>query len=111
MNIQLLYFDGCPCWLETKQTIEDTLSERGLAAPIDLVNVESNEQAQELSFVGSPTVRVDGEDVGPETPTEGFNLECRIYWVEGRASGAPPREWIVEAVDKAAAGERRAPAP
>ena len=111
MNIQLLYFDGCPNWLLTKRALEDTLAERGIAAPIDLVNVASNQQAQELGFVGSPTVRVDGEDVDPETPTEGFNLECRLYWVDGKPRGTPPREWIVGAIEKAAAGEGTAPAP
>lgn len=25
----------------------------------------------------------------PATPTDGFNMECRIYWVDGMLSGLP----------------------
>jgi len=103
MNVQLLYFDGCPNWLETKQVLEETLAEQRLTVPVELVNIESNQRAQDLHFVGSPTVRVNGQDVDPDTPTEGFNLECRIYWVDGRPRGTPPSELITRAVAEAAA--------
>jgi hypothetical protein len=103
MKIELLHFDGCPSWEKTLADIRAILAERGFSDEIKLVNVQSNEEAQELRFVGSPSVRVDGQDIDPETPDEGFNLECRIYWVNGRAVGVPPVELIERAVDAASA--------
>jgi hypothetical protein len=41
--------------------------------------------------VGSPSVRIDGRGIDPETPDSGVNLECRIYWVNGRVVGVPRR--------------------
>ena len=98
MKIELLYFDGCPNWLNTRADAEDVLSTLGVGATIDLVKVASNERANELRFVGSPSLRVDGVDVEPDAPADGFNLECRLYWVDGRPVGSPPREWIEAAV-------------
>ena len=101
MKIELLHFDGCPSWVKTQADIRSVLAERGIVNEIQLVNVQSNEEAQELRFVGSPSVRIDGRDIDPDTPDEGFNLECRIYWTNGRAVGVPPIELIEWAVDEA----------
>jgi hypothetical protein len=103
MKIELLHFDGCPSWEKTQADIRAVLAERGLSDEIELVNVQSNEKAQGLRFVGSPSVRIDGRDIDPETPDSGFNLECRIYWVNGKAVGVPPAELIERAVDAARA--------
>ena len=99
MKIELLYFDGCPRWLTTRTQVEEVLAERGLANDITLINVQSNDEANERRFTGSPTLRVDGVDIDPDTPQDGFNLECRTYWVDGKPTGLPPREWIERAVD------------
>ena len=98
MKIELLRFDGCPNWADTQAELRDVLAKQGVDAGIELVDVTSNEQAQALRFVGSPTVRIDGRDVDPDTPGEGFGLECRIYWVDGVGTGRPPREWLGDAV-------------
>ena len=103
MMIELFYFDGCPGWRQTDAEIGSVLVERGRKDTIDYVKVETNEDAQRLRFVGSPSIRIDGVDIDPETPAEGFNLECRIYWTGGRPAGVPPRELIERAVDRAMA--------
>ena len=103
MKIEVLYFDECPNWRLTKGQLESVLQELDVTAPIDLVAVESNDDAERLRFVGSPSVRINGEDVDPGAPTDGFNLECRLYWVDGRPMGTPPRDMITRAVARAAA--------
>ena len=103
MKIELLYFEGCLTWRQTEADISSVLVERGRKDVIDFVKVETNEDAQRLRFVGSPSIRIDGVDIDPEAPTEGFNLECRIYWRGGRPAGVPPRELIERAVDRAMA--------
>ena len=99
MKIELLYFDGCPSWLQTRADADAVLAERGLTDEVTLINVRTNEEANERRFTGSPTLRVDGKDIDPDTPTSGFNMECRIYWVDGKPTGLPPREWIERAID------------
>ena len=98
MKVDLLYFDGCPNWKVTQRELEEVLAEHGANEPVNLVYVTSNAHARQLRFLGSPTIRIDERDVEPDTPTEGFNLECRLYWVNGRPEGSPPRDWIADAV-------------
>ena len=98
MNIELLYIDDCINWQHAKRELEEVLVELGIQEEVRMVRVTSNEEAQRLSFSGSPTVRVNGLDVDPEAPSEGFNVECRIYWVGGRPVGRPPREWLARAL-------------
>jgi hypothetical protein len=79
------------------------LAERGLTNNITLINVQSNDEANAHRFTGSPTLRIEGVDIDPDTPpgglSDGFNMECRIYWVHGKPTGLPPRAWIERAVD------------
>ncbi len=101
MKIELLYFDGCPCWQQTQSEINSLLAEHSRSDEIEHVKVETNEEAQLRHFVGSPSVRIDGVDIDPDTPQEGFNMECRLYWVDGRPVGVPPREMLSSAISKA----------
>lgn len=60
------------------------------------------------SFLGSPTVRVDGRDVEPGADVrEDFGLKCRLYRTEDGLTGTPAEEWLVAAIraDPACASE------
>ena len=98
MKIELLYFEACPHWLITKEMTEEVLAEKGIDAEIEMVLIESAGDARDRSFIGSPSLRVNGKDVEPGELPVGFNLECRLYWIGGRPEGAPRREWIEAAV-------------
>ena len=101
MKVELLYFKDCPNWKYTLREVQSLLTARRIPEPVQLVEVKSNEQAQELRFIGSPTVRINDTDIeGPLAEESGqFGLECRLYWVDGKARGHPPREWIEAALD------------
>jgi hypothetical protein len=101
MKVELLYFKDCPNWKDTLREVQSLLTTRRIPEPVQLVEVKSNEQAQELRFIGSPTVRINDTDIeGPLAEEVGqFNLQCRIYWVDGKAQGRPPREWLEAALD------------
>jgi hypothetical protein len=48
------------------------------------------EEAAELGFCGSPTIRVGGADPLPPPPGEPTGLTCRVYWTAaGRPSPTP----------------------
>ena len=62
---------------------------QGRRAEIELREVTTDEQAAELAFPGSPTIRVDGRDVDPMGAGAPPALTCRIYHLPGRPCLAP----------------------
>jgi hypothetical protein len=75
------------------------MREAGLSPDlIRMRNVETDEDADRLGFVGSPTILVDGEDIAPpgDEPT---GLTCRIYRLrDGRVSPLPDPADLREAL-------------
>jgi hypothetical protein len=78
MKVELLWWEGCPSHPETLADLKRVLDEEDVQADVDLVEVESDDQARRERFPGSPTVRIDGEDVIPPADTEPFSLTCPI---------------------------------
>ena len=61
--------------------------------------------ASELRFLGSPTIRINGRDVGGESEkAESFALSCRLY-PGSKEVGLPPAEMIHRAVLEAGKGK------
>jgi len=101
MKIQLLYFDGCPSWRKAEENLKAALDAAGIADPIEYVTVETPEKAKELSFPGSPSIRIDGEDI--EERSDGgkdISLACRIYREGGEAVGWPSVALIRSALSR-----------
>ncbi|HLY85523.1 MAG TPA: hypothetical protein VKO84_03275, partial [Gaiellaceae bacterium] len=63
--VEILYFVGCPHYEGARVLVERVSRELGVEPELRLVDVPSDEAAERLRFIGSPTVRVDGEDVDP----------------------------------------------
>ena len=98
MQIDILYFDGCPNHLPTTEVVRDVVQSLGIDAIIREVEVRDALDAARLRFFGSPTVQVDGEDVDPAARSRSdYSFSCRMY---GR-SGSPPRALVEEALRKA----------
>jgi hypothetical protein len=95
MQIELLYFDGCPSWEGALENLKAALQAEGLQAEIHLVKVESDEEAARLKFLGSPSFRVDGVDWWPEERKR-YNLSCRVYATPQGMRGAPTVEMLRE---------------
>jgi hypothetical protein len=96
-TIDILYFDPCPNWRRTEEDVRRILSEAHLEgrASVRLVPISTEREAQRLRFLGSPTVRVDGEDVDLSArDATAFGLQCRVYESGGTLVGSPPAEWI-----------------
>jgi hypothetical protein len=74
------------------------MAEEDTPGEVEVVKVETEEQARELRFVGSPTIRVDGQDI--DLPTESrYALTCRVYRLEdGRISPLPAKDMIRRAL-------------
>jgi hypothetical protein len=99
VTVEFLYWAGCPSYPEARELLEAVLRGRGVDVPIHIREVLTQEEAQELSFPGSPTIRVNGRDVDPAGENEPPSLSCRIYNLpNGRVSPVPTREQIEEAL-------------
>ncbi len=99
LRVELLAFEDCPHLEQARRDLESVLRKGIIETPIQVIFVASQEDAEFLGFQGSPTIRIQGEDVvpAPELPVA---LACRIYRdEEGRALGSPPIEAIRSAVD------------
>ena len=81
MRIEVLFFDGCPNYEALLPHLRSLLCAGGFAdARIDLLRVTDAETAQRERFLGSPTVRVSGEDVEPGAGARSdFGLKCRLF--------------------------------
>ena len=105
MKIELLYFDGCPSYEKLLPRLETLLKSERLREDVELRQVESAEAAERECFLGSPTVRIDGEDIEPGADARSdFGLKCRLYRTGDSASGVPPDEWIVNALRRRTGG-------
>jgi len=108
MTVELLYLPGCPHHAAALDLARDVLKEAGMAAELIEVPISDHNEALERRFPGSPTLRVNGqdiEDVAPERLAIGF--ACRTYLVDGISGGVPPRAWLERAIRSAQATEER----
>ncbi|PJF23544.1 MAG: DUF2703 domain-containing protein [Phototrophicales bacterium] len=102
MNIQFLYFEGCPSHQEAMQRLRDVLTEMNQFAMIETIRVETDAEAKKYQFVGSPTIRINGEDIDPVPPDATYGLTCRVYrWEDGRVSPLPSPSMIRRGIEKA----------
>jgi len=93
--VEILYFDDCPNWSTAASAVDQAARELGVAVDIRLERVGSEDEAERLRFLGSPTVRVDGRDVEPGAEERrAFALACRIYRTEEGFAGVPPESWL-----------------
>jgi hypothetical protein len=105
LKIEILYFEGCPNRAPAVERMEAVLKEESLSATISEVNVCDSTIAQELGFLGSPSIRVNGLDVEPEARSaRDYGMMCRTYAVNGRREGLPSREVLRQAILEAHSG-------
>jgi hypothetical protein len=94
MKVEVLYFEGCPTYLDAEGTMRKVLAEEGVEAEMELVAVNTDGEARRLRFPGSPTIRVDGEDLFPAPEREGWRPGCRVYATPDGLRGSPTAEMI-----------------
>jgi hypothetical protein len=93
MRVEFLYFKGCPSRKEALQNLKAALRESHADADLVLVNVDSEQKAQQVGFQGSPSIRINGKDL--EGRNEGSNYSCRLYHVNGKPTTVPSKEYIM----------------
>ena len=82
IQIELLYFDGCPSYQTAWAELLEVISEHHLDTVVRPVNIDSLEKADTLKFAGSPTIKINGEDL--ESYNDQGVIACRVYEENGR---------------------------
>lgn len=102
MKVEVLYFSGCPNHVPAIDRVREVLAQEGTPAEMVEIEVKDADTAQRVGFLGSPSIRVDGQDVEPAVRgARSFGMMCRTYDDRGRRAGVPPPEWIRAAVREA----------
>ncbi len=107
MKVEVLYVAECPSHLAAVKLVKNVLATEGIAADILEILVTGEQMAKELNFCGSPTIRINGQDVAADSRKEQtFALSCRLYPGSPHV-GLPPVEMIHRAVREAHQGGSR----
>ncbi len=88
MQIELLYFDGCPSWQTGLINLKSALKLNGIETDVELVKVEDDQDAIRFKFPGSPSFRVNGMELWPKE-REAYVLSCRVYPSQEGITGWP----------------------
>ena len=100
MRIELLWWEGCPSHPAALEQLREVLREEGEdPESVELREVKTDEQAREERFFGSPTIRIDGEDVVPPQEGAPVGLSCRVYRTrDGRPTPIPDPDDLRDAL-------------
>ncbi len=96
----------------------EVLEATGSEVEVNRILVGSAEQARELRFESSPTIRIDGRDIalelresscGSEACTDGCgdSIACRVWVHEGQEHTEPPPAMVLDAILGAVYGNAR----
>ncbi len=104
VRVEILAREDCPNRGMAITVVERAVDDTGIPAEIEVIDVTSNEEAQEHRLLGSPTVLVDGRDVDPDAkPDVEFTYDDRVYRTGRGLAGWPDPEWIRDALLRAVA--------
>ena len=94
MRVSFLYYEDCPSYDLALERLREVMDEEGIPNKVEVIKVESEEQARKLRFVGSPTICVDGQDIDPPSDSR-YALTCRAYRLaDDRISPLPSKDMI-----------------
>jgi hypothetical protein len=118
LQIDFLFLDLTTCTrcrgtdrslAEALDATRDVLAAAGAKVEVNKIHVTSAEQARELRFESSPTIRIDGRDIALELRESecgseacacggGEHIDCRVWVHQGREYTEPPVELVVDAI-------------
>jgi hypothetical protein len=102
LRIDFLFWEGCPSHPEARARLDAALARAGIEAEIAVREIETDDEAAQIGFPGSPTILIEGRDVqvpDSEAPT---GLTCRLYRTsDGRPAPYPDALTLDRALQEA----------
>ena len=97
MRATLVYFDGCPNWRTADAALREAQRLTGVDVAIEYRRIETEQEAQNAGFRGSPTLLIDEHDPFSE-PDAPVGLSCRLYRTPTGLAGIPTVDQLVKAL-------------
>ncbi len=94
LNVEVMSIPGCPNAEPAVRVVHEIAAELGVPVQITRIVVEDRADAQRLSFFGSPSVRIEGEDLEKDRGSLPVSYGCRIYRDRGKLVGTPPEDLV-----------------
>ena len=103
LQVEFLWWADCPSHEAGYALLQQALAAEGVAASITRIEVSSDDEAQRLAFIGSPSIRLMGEDIDPLPVATGarspYALTCRAYRREdGQIAPLPTLDYVRAAI-------------
>jgi len=99
LQVDILFTKDCTDWETADELVQQALQDLGLEADFNYWLVESDRKAIEYNFIGSPTIRVDGEDLFPVRGSPA-GLRLRSYFSAEGMLGHPTYDMLVAALQE-----------
>lgn len=105
-DIEVLVVPDCPNQDGAVRLGREALDAAGMPEiSVRTTVIESEQQATEAEFVGSPSFRIDGRD--PFSSVGKPSLACRLYRTEAGLAGLPDRDALTAALRQARSNRER----
>jgi hypothetical protein len=106
-RIEFLWWEQCPSWERALEMLRAEMEAVGLdPGSVELIEIDTEADAERTEFPGSPTIRIDGEDFQSPAAGEPRGLTCRVYRRrDGRVSPLPDPQDLHEALAEVSDGD------
>ena len=99
LQVSFQYCEDCPSHEQALERLQRVLREEGVRVKLEVVDVQTDEQAKHLHFIGSPTILIESKDIDPPSDSSYSAGACRVYKLDdGRISPLPSEDMIRRAV-------------
>jgi hypothetical protein len=100
-RIEFLWWRGCPSWERALEMLRAEMAMQGFGEEaLEVIEIGDEAEAEAHGFPGSPTIRVEGEDVAP-AEGDPIGLSCRVYpQRDGRISALPDPADLRDALER-----------
>lgn len=102
MRVEIFFVPGCPNYEAAVERVKKVLTAAALNVEVRGIPVNTAEEARDTMFPGSPTIRVNGDDVEPDQ-MNAPGLTCRLY---ANGTGVPSEGALRMALARAKALEK-----
>ena len=101
-EVILLNNRDCHVWGKVLHDLRREMDGLGTKSNVKVLEIDTDEQAKQYTFFGSPQVLVNGKDIDPmaKKMTTFHVTGCRVYFWKGKGLDFPPKEMIKAALQK-----------
>lgn len=99
LAVEYLFYADCPSHDTALARLREALQLEAAPAALTVREVRTDAEAQAAQFPGSPTIRINGEDLQPRGAVGPYSLTCRMYFhAGGRITPLPTLDQIRAAI-------------